>query len=609
MKIRNTYLLFIAIIGLVSLAMYTTYALFTASIDVGEFVNLTASSLPTDTSIVEYERLTLNVGERKIIDLNITNNTKNSLYYGVWYEMIEPTTINDNIVIAKLDTSASNTIGQLTSNTSNVVTLIIENNTTDTLVINLGVGYSETSSLNLPTTRELVTKEVKLITNLDQSGANTPDLVDGLIPVMYNGSNWVKTSSENDNETYQWYDYNAKKWANAVLVSSTNRSKYQSADPGTVVSESDVLAYYVWIPRYRYKVWNINKVIGTDSYSARTTGIDIEFEPETETNGTIKCTSYSFASPTSSTRNETCSGTNGSYYTHPAFTFGDNELRGIWVGKFEISSSSPTSLYGGSNSTSLTVRTKPGVNSWRNNPVSNFSIVIQNMQASGNSYGLTTDKTKVDSHMLKNMEWGAVAYLTNSDYGRCSNNKCSEVAINSHYSGSGSSRLMYTGCGPQSSGSTSSGSTCNAYTSTLGQTASTTGNVYGVYDMSGGAYEYVMGNTSSAVGSYTYNASSAGSNFSYSTSTAKYIDTYANGTSSNNQTAYNRARLGDATGEVVVSSGTAWNSDSAIFVYSASPWFTRSGYYGSGTEAGPFYFYYIDGLIYYSTRAALIAIP
>lgn len=32
----------------------------------------------------------------------------------------------------------------------------------------------------------------------------------------------------------------------------------------------------------------------------------------------------------------------------------------------------------------------------------------------GNIYGLTTS---TDSHMLKNSEWGAVAYLTKSQYG------------------------------------------------------------------------------------------------------------------------------------------------------------------------------------------------
>lgn len=149
-----------------------------------------------------------------------------------------------------------------------------------------------------------------------------------------------------------------------------------SAEAGTAIPESDVLAYYVWIPRYKYKVWNIKKVIGTSSYDAYHTGIDIVFEKKTATTGTIKCSNYSFAAPNSTTPNETCSGSNNDYYTHPAFWWdkdGDSvhdegeELTGIWVGKFEISSETPTATSGGGNSTTLTVRTKPKVISWRSN--------------------------------------------------------------------------------------------------------------------------------------------------------------------------------------------------------------------------------------------------
>ena len=441
---------------------------------------------------------------------------------------------------------------------------------------------------------------------LDTSGANAPKLVDNMIPVMYNGEAWVKADSTNTNSTYKWYAYQEKQWANAVLVTDTNRDSYLSATPGTIVSEDDVLAYYVWIPRYKYKVFNITKKIGTDSYNAKTTGIDIVFEEGTSSTGEINCNNYSFAAASSSATNETCSGTNGQYYTHPAFTFGDTELTGIWVGKFESASSNPSASYGGSNSTTLTVRVKPNMNTWRNNPVSNFYTVIKNMQNNGNEYGLSSDTSKVDSHMLKNIEWGAVAYLTHSDYGRCSNGSCSEIGINNYYSGSGSSRQFKTGCGANA-GSSSSG-TCNEYTTSLGMNASSTGNIYGIYDLSGGAYEYVMGNMSSGSGSYTYNAKSAGSNFSYSASTAKYIDTYAYGTSYGDQTAYNRARLGDATGEVVSSSYTAWNNDYANFVLSSFPWFLRGGNAHNGSGAGVFYFNYKHGVsgTYYSARAALL---
>ena len=439
---------------------------------------------------------------------------------------------------------------------------------------------------------------------------NPPKLVDNMIPIKYDESkqSWVKADSTNKNDDWYSYDFKTKRWANAVLVTDTNRSTYLSAEAGTVIPEDDVLAYYVWIPRYKYKVFNVAKTMGTDSYNAKTTGIDIVFEEGTESTGDITCNEYDF-SITDGSLSETCSGSNGGYYTHPAFTFGDTELTGIWVGKFESASSNPSASYGGSSSTTLTIRIKPNVNTWRNNSVSNFYTVIKNMQANGNEYGLSSDTSKVDSHMLKNIEWGAVAYLTNSDYGRCTNGSCTEIGINNYYSGSGSSRQFKSGCGA-SPGSGSSG-TCNAYNTTTGMLASTTGNIYGIYDMSGGAYEYVMGNMSESSGSYTYYPRYAGSNFSYSSTTAKYIDTYAYGSSYNDQTAYNRARLGDATGEVVSSRGGVggWYNDYATFVYSSLSWFRHGGRYSDGSSAGVFSFSNSFGAAssYRSARAVLLA--
>ncbi len=452
--------------------------------------------------------------------------------------------------------------------------------------------------------------------NLDNSGANRPVLVDGLIPVVYeeSTSTWVKADTTSSTSTYGWYDYDQKKWANAVLVSSTNRSTYQSASAGTTITDADILAFYVWIPRYKYKVWNINKVIGTQSYNAQTTGIDIVFENDTNSTGTISCT-YSYAEPSSEagSPNETCTGNNGDYYTHPAFTFGNQELTGFWMGKFELSSSDPQErdLYGGGETTSLTPRILPNVTSWRNNAVDNFWKVIYDMQTSNNIYGLPTSRTNVDSHMITNMEWGAVAYLTNSKYGRCASGSCTKVSINA-YGESGYDTTM-TGCGPISSGSTSYGTTCNAYNTTLGKTASTTGNIYGVYDMSGGANEYVMGNMSKSNGTtYTYYASDAGTNFTYSIDTAKYLVPYAYGTTYEDQTAYNRGRLGDATSEVVLSSGGSggWYYYYARFPGFTGSWFLRGGAFSMDSRTGPFNFNVALGASYdnYSGRAALLVL-
>ena len=81
---------------------------------------------------------------------------------------------------------------------------------------------------------------------------------------------------------------------------------------------------------------------------------------------------------------------------------------------------------------------------------------------------------------MKNDEWGAVAYLSKSKYGK----QNEEVWINN-------SSSYITGSAGNIASAVSNAGTTNDYTSTQGVKASTTGTVYGVYDMSGGAWEYV----------------------------------------------------------------------------------------------------------------------
>lgn len=88
--------------------------------------------------------------------------------------------------------------------------------------------------------------------------------------------------------------------------------------------------------------------------------------------------------------------------------------------------------------------------------VGTFENNMMAMNDSDSIYGFASTD---DTHMIKNMEWGAIAYLSHSKYGI---NK--EVAINSYSS-------YMTGCGPQSKGSISSGSICNAYNTILGQSS------------------------------------------------------------------------------------------------------------------------------------------
>ena len=433
---------------------------------------------------------------------------------------------------------------------------------------------------------ELSTKSKKELVRRTGIQPNSPDLVDGLIPVKYdeNKKTWVKADSANTD--FSWYDYADKRWANAVLVTESNRNTYQNANEYTEIHMDDILAFYVWIPRYKYKVWNINKEVGIDIYNARTTGIDIVFEHEKNSTGTINCT-YNYnvdvsngGIDLSTTTAETCEGHNGEYYTHPAFTFGNDELNGFWVGKFELTG----------NTSKLTIL--PNQTSLRNQTTSSFSTVIQNMQIDSNIYGLSTSRTNTDSHMIKNYEWGAVTYLTHSNYGKCTDKSCSMVTINNCSS-------YITGIGANNISDSGDFSTCtttdNKYDGVKGMLASTTGNITGVYDMSGGAIESVMGNGSSSEQSYVFYPVNSGFIIDwYTNNNEKYLTTYARSTEHCTQEGYNKGRLGDATSEVVLIDGNCqkggWYESSSFFVYGPRAWISRSSNYSASYSNGIFDF-------------------
>ena len=426
---------------------------------------------------------------------------------------------------------------------------------------------------------------------------NKPELTSNMIPVYYDStsSSWKKADSSNTNETYKWYDYDNKMWANAVTVTETNRSTYLNANAGTEINMDDINTMWVWIPRYTYTYLNTNTP----------EEIKIKFENGTESHGTIKCTDA--VTGGSTTTSQTCTDTTKgslkagtSTYTHPAFTFGDKELTGLWVGKFE---SSATTIPTSDSTAESTVIIKPNVESLRLKAISYQFRDARQMEKANNVYGfpqsssttfnwngnLTGDTNNIDIHMMKNTEWGAVTYLYHSKYGRCTDGTCEEITITN-------CNTYTTGIGADEVSERESSATCttdkNKYNGESGVKASTTGNVYGVYDMSGGSFENTMSNmVNSSNQFYTGSASN------WSTTTyplAKYYDSYTYG---GNTTTYARGRLGDATVEMSLSSDsrTTWYSDYADFPGSSYSWFKRGGFYNDGTIAGAFGFAYDNG--------------
>jgi len=321
----------------------------------------------------------------------------------------------------------------------------------------------------------------------------------------------------------EWYNYTNKEWANVVLVSSDVRSTYQSATAGTSIDTSKILAYYVWIPRYKYALFNPDGTAGTTAST-----IDVVFEN--------KSTAKSAGT------------TVGTYLTHPGFTFGTTELNGIWVGKFELTgdTTTPTVL--------------PNVTSLRNQNLSTLFNTTTKFKT--DTYGLTSD-----SHMIMNKEWGAVAYITLSVYG-----KNSEVRINNYTSTGAAGGDTLTGCGASADNGAAS-TTCQIrYGSNVADyPQSTTGNISGIFDMSGGAWEQVMG---------TYNSTISSSGFS-TLPDSKYYQSYTDLASS---------PFGDALKET-----HGWYGDYSSFVVSSYPWFGRGGSCTDEQYAGMFYYDYNNG--------------
>ena len=450
-----------------------------------------------------------------------------------------------------------------------------------------------------------------------------PDLSDGMIPVYIADNGDVYYA---DSHT-KWYSYKEKRWANAVILVDDAKSKYNSGDK---IEESDIESYFVWIPRYAYKIWNLgdyNNVVSgstlkdtsyTDSISLASNNARI-IEVVFGTNDYLKsnlqnCKSLSWSSDTGAF-SEPEGIKVGDYLQHPGFTLGETELNGLWVGKFKtgynqsgdgktainITSSWTSQGAHKDENNSNKIIIKPNVYSWRNNSLSNiFNAAL--------GYN-----TSLKSHMIKNTEWGAVAYLSHSAYG-----KGSEVNINNNlgyrtgYSAApNSDQSKY----PGDNGKTTDTDKTQPWNTAVGYLASTTGNITGVYDMSGGGSEFVaatmIGNGDKPTGD------SSGFNSEdeiLEKMKEGYIDVYPNDST---MKSFDKRILGDATGEIgpfynYYDSDTtryhnSWYADYAEFLDKDRPWFTRGGDFRDGLLAGPFRFVRSSGIKkeYYGSRVVL----
>ena len=463
---------------------------------------------------------------------------------------------------------------------------------------------------------------------------NKPELMTGMSAIKFTDptDSAEGTTVDTTSSDKEWYNYENKKWANA------------KTEDGSM---------WVWIPRYAYRIHKENGVETQKFDIVFLVGLTDNYYDE---NGKLQ------TAQRQTSENQTIV-TNGDAYTvHPAFTNEssinyanggwDKELAGIWVAKFEAGYASgnnkatvKASSVNYSQDTSWVAKIEAGTSSDSTQPARNwldgkygstttaikyptfqgltYSMNYTNhndayriskvLTESGNIYGLNSSST--DSHLIKNSEWGAVSYLSQSKYGLDGTN----IVINNVYlNNTTKSVYAVTGCAGATANANAVSTTIGAlnnrtqssvyvWTQKNGTTASSTGTIYGIYDMSGGTWE----RTASIVNNGNSNLTTYGSQIMADLNnggSTKYITVYPHDSSKDNTSISNTdANINTASqanyvkntkiyGDGIRETSTAgtgttsWYSDYSYFAGLHSPFFGRGGTYGSTSGAGLFFF-------------------
>ncbi len=399
-----------------------------------------------------------------------------------------------------------------------------------------------------------------------------PEIIDGLIPIIYDYDlgKWLKADVIN----YQWYDYANRQWANATSVISTMKDTYVEAEPGTIIEMEHMTSMMVWIPRYSY---TIKDTLGYQGYGGAEVTIETPGAMNIDFIGVNKIDTGSAAYSGSTPAN---------FYTSSAFCWGNScdnpatrsdpgnvEIPGFWVAKFEASKVDNL-LY-----------SKPNMTPMVNTSMYNTFTYVQSLMNGDAGYDNYGFVGYVDAHTMKNTEWGALAYLSQSMYGKYGN---------SDYTGANKEiypnncTIYTTGIGADSPAQFPTDATCttNTYDTYYGMGASTTGNIYGVYDTVGGTFDRVMGTVLTSSGLFKPDSSGF-----TSPPEGRYINIYPYGN-------YGVTTTPSIKGDALTDTLGFYRDRGVTSVYLSNSWFYRGGSLWSNAT-------YINGIFSYTTYSGI----
>lgn len=171
---KQIYLLFIIVVGIIALSVYSTYALFTYESSTSEIVSIhTPNSLKISENIYEYNRLEIEANSVMTTDIDIYNRYDYNLCYSIWYKVIENNNIDANKVqIFENSEEVLTSSGILTAINNIRVKLTIINDNDEPVKIKLGtIGIkSENAScaLNLDKDKKVISNSYNNPQNLNE---------------------------------------------------------------------------------------------------------------------------------------------------------------------------------------------------------------------------------------------------------------------------------------------------------------------------------------------------------------------------------------------------------------------------------------------------------
>ena len=167
---KKIYLLLLIILGLTSLAIYSTYAMFTTSVEIAS----TDTELNYIFKINSNQEFVVSANSKIKINAIVENDMQSAISYGIYYKMISPSNLPSEVTIAEITSSTTNTTsGSINANDNKTIPIAIINNSNQNITVEIGVRTGYSNSANNANNIIYNTNEVLITNRVDSTTAGT----------------------------------------------------------------------------------------------------------------------------------------------------------------------------------------------------------------------------------------------------------------------------------------------------------------------------------------------------------------------------------------------------------------------------------------------------